>query len=501
MPEQDINVTDEIFEWARRIPYAPALIGGNQVIHYRTLCVAVMRAMAAFREAGWAPDSLVAISLEGNVALQLVVSLALARAGLAQVWLAPGDPVEYRVARARALGVRVVITDQAHGQLQAIAQFVPDPAWLSAPGAVPADLRVCGTGKAMITIQSSGTTGAPKDIIVTQEHQLRLEQKNKAVSACLPGERYLFLAGLRFWTGLTRSWRCLSNGGAIVVPPANWSAEDLLRCIEVHHVTYLWCIPLHVHMLLKAIGDEVHRLPGLRFFRCSSAALPVPLVQEARLRISPMLSILYGTNETGAIAVAQPELVAKHPDCVGFPLEGVELEIVDEDDRPLAAGAIGQVRVRGAGVASRLSREVSPQGSSGYQGDWYYPGDVGLRNEEGVLFLKGRRDDVMNFDGIMVGPTELEAVLCRHPAVVDAAAFALPSAIHQDIPAAALILKHPVSNEELSVYCRQHLGVRAPRMFFVIDVIPRNPMGKILRRRLSELAVAQMDAGSARTGE
>ena len=116
---------------------------------------------------------------------------------------------------------------------------------------------------------------------------------------------------------------------------------------------------------------------------------------------------------------------------------------------------------------------------------------------KGVLFLKGRSDDVMNFDGIMVGPAQIESVLARHPAVADSAAFPLPSPLHQDIPAAAVVLRQSVPIDELAHYCQQHLGIRAPRIFFVIDAIPRNAMGKIVRRRLTELAVEKMNAGNA----
>jgi acyl-coenzyme A synthetase/AMP-(fatty) acid ligase len=113
-----------------------------------------------------------------------------------------------------------------------------------------------------------------------------------------------------------------------------------------------------------------------------------------------------------------------------------------------------------------------------------------------VLFLKGRSDDVMNFDGILVGPAEIESILALHPAVAEAAAFPLPSPRHQDVPAVAVVLKLPLPMDELSRYCVEHLGIRAPRAYFRIDEIPRNDMGKVLRRRLTELALAQLSAGA-----
>jgi acyl-coenzyme A synthetase/AMP-(fatty) acid ligase len=110
MPDQDFNITDPIIDRGIREPHAVSIIEGGQIIHYGLLGRAILRAMEAFREAGWKPGQVVGISMEGSVALQLVVSLALARAGIVQVWLPMADPLECREQRVRALGVNAVVT-------------------------------------------------------------------------------------------------------------------------------------------------------------------------------------------------------------------------------------------------------------------------------------------------------------------------------------------------------------------------------------------------------
>ena len=122
----------------------------------------------------------------------------------------------------------------------------------------------------------------------------------------------------------------------------------------------------------------------------------------------------------------------------------------------------------------------------------FYPGDVAVVNKDGLVFLKGRSDEVMNFDGILVGPTEIESVLRQHPTVIEVAAFALPSMQHQDIPAAAIVSSQPLPLNDLQRFCAERLGIRAPRTFVQLDEIPKNPAGKILRRRVTELAIERL---------
>jgi acyl-coenzyme A synthetase/AMP-(fatty) acid ligase len=250
--------------------------------------------------------------------------------------------------------------------------------------------------------------------------------------------------------------------------------------------------------MLAEAGADSPRLPRLRILRSTAAELPGAAVQAIRRRISPNLHTLYGTSEAGPIAVATPQILAEHPTSVGRVLPGVELQIVNERDEPLASGAVGFVRLRGPGVAGGYLRADPEEQARAFRGGWFYPGDLATKNEDDLLYLKGRADDVMNFDGILVGPSEIESVVRQHPGVIEAAAFAVPSLEHQDVPAVAIVASQPLPIDELSRFCNDRLGVRAPRFFMQVGEIPKNPMGKVLRRRLSELAQAKLQEGARR---
>jgi len=267
--------------------------------------------------------------------------------------------------------------------------------------------------------------------------------------------------------------------------------HKVAQVIDGHNVGYLACTPQHLHAMLQEFSGDTPQFPGLRVLRCSTATLPADVLERARRRISPQIHVNYGANETGPLAAAGPELLARHPDCVGVPVAGVELEIVDDEDRPLPAGQAGRIRVRGDEIGPERLLGAAAGDAAAFSGVWFYPGDVGILNVEGIVFFRGRSDDVMNFEGLLVGPAEIEAVLARHPGVAEAAAFALPSVVREQVPAAVVVLRQALPMEELANYCTEHLGARAPRILYQVAEIPKNPMGKVLRRRLVELVLAQ----------
>jgi acyl-CoA synthetase (AMP-forming)/AMP-acid ligase II len=125
-----------------------------------------------------------------------------------------------------------------------------------------------------------------------------------------------------------------------------------------------------------------------------------------------------------------------------------------------------------------------------FRNGWAYPGDIGMLSPEGMLFLQGRADEMMNFDGIKIMPADIEEALLQHPAVVEAAAFPANSQRHHNIPMAAVTVRAAVTPQALLAHCRQLLGLRAPVLISIEQSLPRNALGKVVKRDLS-LRLAQ----------
>ena len=494
MSDQDYNLSDPIFEWAQRTPHAAAIIEGDQHLDYAGLCNAVRRAAHRFRDAGWNPGDIVGVSIRGRETLHLVIALALARIGVIQVTLSPNELAAARLSLAQTLRIRATVGDHEHDRLSGIAHLAAHDDWLSEDPTLPvaADIRAAGGDAVWIILESSGTTAVRKNIRNSHHFHRIVAERFDPVFGVFPGERVASLTGFRFRMGLSRALYCLSQGGTFVTAPRALTPTQLLHWINASRIDSLNSVPTHLFALLEDSVGDAPRLPGMRILRCSGGALPVSAVHRIREQLTPNLYLAYGTNEVGSISAATPAILDRYPDSVGLPFSGIELEIVDDDGRPVPAGTVGHIRVRGAGIDSSALLGSAQLEQAAFRQGWFYPGDTASVNREGMIFLQGRSDEVLNFDGILIGPLEIEAAVARHPAVAEVAAFALPSPRHQDVPVAAVVLKYPLPLEELHRYCAELLGIRAPREYFVIDAIPKSPIGKVLRRRLVELALAHI---------
>jgi acyl-CoA synthetase (AMP-forming)/AMP-acid ligase II len=170
------------------------------------------------------------------------------------------------------------------------------------------------------------------------------------------------------------------------------------------------------------LPDDGPRFPGLRELMLSTTFAPEALRREVRRRMTPNLAIAYGSNEAWYVTRADAAEQIRFPDTVGLPYDGVDIEIVDDRGQALPAGEVGLVRVRGSGFARGYIDDPEATAKA-FRDGWYYPGDLGVLSPEGALFLKGRADDMINYDGVKIYPADIEAALLDHPAVAEVAAF------------------------------------------------------------------------------
>ena len=268
--------------------------------------------------------------------------------------------------------------------------------------------------------------------------------------------------------------------------------EKALSTIEEHKVTWVHGVPSIFQVFLRLPKEQHHKLKSLRFIAMMGTVVPVPLIKEFS-RQFPHIAVIqgYGATELSPlVALLATEDAVRKVGSVGRPVPGCRVKVVDEQGIELMPGQIGEIIVSGPqvmkGYLNRpdLTAEVIKDG-------WYYTRDAGYFDDEGYLYVIGRKDDVVITGGLNVHPGEVENVLLEHPFVMEAAAFGVPHKLRGTILHAAVVLKpnSHITEAELIGFCRQRLAeFKVPRQVQFVESLPRTRMGKIDRQALSAQA-------------
>ena len=487
------NVADVLTRHAAERPWAVAIIENDAAIHFCTLEQMVWRAAWYLHRAGIRPNDVVGVSLPQSAAY-LVAMFGLARIGAVSTSLPSSDPAALRESFRRRFGISWVVGN-ADGAMLAGIPTVPFTFdhLKAAPSTIPADIRAPGGDAAWNIRRTSGTTSEAKGIAATHRALLARCAAHMPIFYG-PHDRVLSAVSIDTAFGLSACERTLYGGGCIVLPPPGMNAERFLHLIDLYGITHVSLTPNYLNALLPHLPADGCRSPSLRQIAITGMAMPEIVRAEIRRRFNRHLLVLYASNETAFLTGADAHMQEAYPETVGRVLPGVELEIVDDEHRPLGPGEMGHIRARTLWMPGGYVN-ADDETRRKFRNGWIDTGDLGVLNADGMLFIKGRADDMMNYDGIKIMPADIEAALLAHPAVAEAAAFPVASALHQHLPAAAVVLRQPVGGNELIAHCRERLGPRAPVAITIETSLPRNAMGKIARQTLAAKIAEKLPVG------
>jgi long-chain acyl-CoA synthetase len=482
-----MNVSDKLTEHAAAKPHGIAVIEGDRSTHFAALERAAWRAATSLRDQGIKPGECIALAM-GNSVLNLVAGYALARIGAVQLRLShtDGQPLTQRLAARHRPAA--ILADREIPGLAQFRRLRADPRWLEPDDApVDAALRAPGGDAPWMVQRTAGTTGTPKTIL--QSHATYAARRELTRGACgiEPADRYFATIGLQFQLGFAMCMDALWVGATVILGADIREVDNLLEAAERHRATYTYMTPSLLNDLLPVLVPGAPRLPGLRVLRSGSMAMSEATRRVIIERLSPNLVISYGVNDLDCgITEADSQIQARYPGSVGKPRAGVELEIVGEDASAVRAGETGHVRVRVPDMPAGYFDDPAATAKA-FRDGWFHPGDLGMLGAAGELYLKGRSDDMMNCDGVKIYPADIEAALLEHPAVLEAVAFPLDSERRQHIPVAAVALREPLQNGVLMAWCRERLGLRAPRRIASLRKLPRGDSGKVLTREIAAI--------------
>jgi long-chain acyl-CoA synthetase len=240
-----------------------------------------------------------------------------------------------------------------------------------------------------------------------------------------------------------------------------------------------------VYMRFLAQPECEKYLEKIRYYFTAAAPMPAEVARRWRERFGKTIHEGYGLTETSPFASHNHES-AYREESVGTALEGVEIKVVDEKGDILPAGQLGEIAIKGPNVMKGYFNRPEETAEVIREG-WFLSGDIGKLDEEGFVYVVDRAKDMVNISGFKVWPREVEEVLSKHNAVIEAAVIGIPDPISGEAVKAFVVLKKgaQLAEKEIIDFCRDRIAVyKAPHYVKFIDALPRNPSGKVLKREL-----------------
>lgn len=343
---------------------------------------------------------------------------------------------------------------------------------------------------------TSGTSGEPKVAVLGHHNLSSYILGTVDFLEADAGEAQLVSVPPYHVGGIANLLSSLYRGRRIVQLPT-FAPLEWIAAVESQRITHAMVVPTMLARILDVLADHpAPRLPSLRHLSYGGGRMPLPVVNEA-MRLLPDVGFVngYGLTETSStITVLGPEdhwssassddpAVRRRLGSVGRPLPSVEVSIRGEEGNPLPPGELGELWVRG----EQISGEYEGTGSARDGEGWFHTKDAASMDEDGYIFIEGRLDDVIVRGGENMSPGEIEDALLSHPGVADAGVIGLPDDDWgEQVVAAVVLLEYGTpAPDDLREWVRARLrSAKTPARIEVVEQLPYNDNGKLLRRQL-----------------
>jgi acyl-CoA synthetase (AMP-forming)/AMP-acid ligase II len=495
------TLADVIREQALEKGAKPALVDARRTISYAELDALMDRIAVSLQREGVGLADVAAICATTSVEYGATF-FGILRAGAVVAPLAPSSTPESLVVMLNDCGAKVFFLDK--GVSDALAGVagdikaqrvaldgsdagIPFEQWLAPEGSKPTPVTVT-PDQGFNIIYSSGTTGTPKGIV--QPHAMRWGQIRRGV---YPDTAVTVISTpLYSNTTLVSYLPTISNGGTAVLMP-KFDAEQFLKLSEKHRATHAMLVPVQYRRLMERPDFDSYDLGSFEMKFSTSAPFPAHIKADVLKRWPGGLIEYYGMTEGGGSCGLRAHEFPGKLHTVGQPLPGHDIRLIDEDGKEVAQGEIGEIVGRSG--AMMVGYHNQPGKTS--EAEWHSPdglrfirtGDVGRFDEDGFLTLMDRKKDMIISGGFNIYPSDLEAEIVKHPAVLEAAVVGVQSDRWGETPVAFVALKPGQSTppDEIRAAVNAKLG-KTQRLadLIILDSLPRSHIGKVLKRELRD---------------
>jgi long-chain acyl-CoA synthetase len=331
---------------------------------------------------------------------------------------------------------------------------------------------------------SSGSTGRPKRIGRTHTNLLFELDSLIQTLGITHEDRFLGVAPFSHVNGLMRSMMASLRAGATLYPIARFDRQAIAETIEQNRISIFIGVPFMPSVLAKSHFRQRPDFSSLRLCVTASAPMPKKLNQQFYEKFGIYVRQLYGSTETGTISVNLGPYIEGSLDSVGTPIAGVEVEVFTDDGRIAKTGEIGEFAVKSKATIKGY-HGLGEANKEVFRDGYFFTGDLGKRDEEGLLYLVGRKKFFINRGGYKIDPYEIEELLESHPRVDEAVAVGVPTPFGDEKVKAVIVLNGPCTEEDIVEYCRGKIAdFKIPSLVEFRECLPKSPTGKIRRTML-----------------
>ncbi len=338
-------------------------------------------------------------------------------------------------------------------------------------------------------LYTSGTTGKPKGAMLMHKNLCSNAVSAYETLACNHNDRFLVSLPLFHSFQATVGMLVPILGSCKMVIVKDFKPQYILELIEKEKLTIFLGVPSMYLLLTRTPKEEKEPSSFFRLCVSGGAALPVTVANEFEKRFHLPIHEGYGLTEASPVCSVNPIHEPPKIGSIGKPLKGVKIKVVDENEKEVPVGEVGELLVNGENVMKGYLG-LPEETKQTIRNNWLHTGDMAKQDEEGYFYIVDRKKEMIIVAGENVYPREVEEVLYQHPDVAETAVIGIPDQLRGEVPRAFVRLKEnaPENKKEILSFCREHLAsYKIPKTIRFIKEFPKNATGKILKKELSSL--------------
>ncbi len=498
-----MNIVELLLDTADRLPDHPALCFKGETMTFAEIKDRVYKVAGGLRRLGVDEHKKVALMV-GNRPEYIISYFAILANGATVVPINPqfmenevtyilnDSEADFIIIEESTMGV----VKKASGQFKTINDIIclgSEPVdsyiqWTTLTAGSPIDriVQLPSSQTAQI-IYTSGTTGNPKGAEITQSNLNWMSVTAAVYNQLTPKDRVLCVLPLFHAYAKLHGFLAPIAHGATIYLEEKFHPYQTLEAISKNRITVFLGVPTMYSMFLQSPNFKELDFSELRTAGSGGASLPSEVIGQVMDRTGVRLSEGYGLTESTVMLCTTHSNAEKKIGSVGYPLPGVDMKIVDPEEKEVAPGVVGEIIFRGPNRMKGYYKKPDETQNTIKDG-WLYTGDLAYKDDDGYYFIVDRKKDIIIRGGFNIYPREIEEVLYKHPDIVECSVIGRPDKVFGEKTVAYIVTKSDSpKTEEFADYCKgQMADYKVPDFIEFIDALPKSGTGKILKTALKK---------------